>query len=145
MWGGNTLKNSQTGFTLLSVMIALAVLCFLVILLASIATVTFRQSANDEVGRKDIWLFFHQTEMELVGATHIECISNRLNFRKDNQEITLQMRGQYLQRKVNATGNEVVIKALNRFSCQKEPALVSIEVVDLKGKMYRWTVLNMIE
>ena len=135
----------KSGYTLLSVMIALSVLGLVAGVIAAISTITYHQMQKENVGRKDVWVFLHQLEFELTDARAIDCSQHKLTFQKDKSQVSYQVVGTNLRRTLNSSGNEIVIRGLNQFECTFDMPFIDLTIVDSKGKMYRWMVQNMVE
>lgn len=137
--------RSETGFTMLSMLLALMTLTAAAFLISSVAAASFRVAAYQTNDRKDIWLFFHQLGHEVIGGTDFQMAEHHLTFNRDGKVIDFLFSGSTIRRRVDNKGYEIVLKNVENVSFEKREGTLSIQIGDAYGRSYRWIVRNMVK
>ncbi|MFT8362134.1 MAG: competence type IV pilus minor pilin ComGF [Sporolactobacillus sp.] len=129
------------GFSLLSMMLALFILSFVLIMAVSLEKVIVDRTLRPEKTIQDCFLFFAQTGKELHTAqsVHASASGRQLTLDKNGIQITYSWDTRHrIIRKVNGAGYEIVLFHVANvfFQCVQNQAW--IEVTDDQGHHYNW-------
>jgi competence protein ComGF len=108
--------RKQDGYTFLQAVFTLCI--FLLIascMLPIFSGITLIQKKLDPSKEYEWNLFSHQFRLEFRGARDITVTDSTINFKKDGEEILYEKYGEYLRRRVNRRGHEIVLGPLNAF------------------------------
>ncbi|WP_158077266.1 competence type IV pilus minor pilin ComGF [Caenibacillus caldisaponilyticus] len=137
--------NRNGGYTLLSAMMALAILTVTAALVANVAQAVLGDHAYQTTERKDILIFFQQINDELAGGKDFASSDRRLVFKEDGNTVDYQLIGTNLRRSVNGEGYEILLRNVRSVDFQVHPNDVSISLTDAEGRTYHWVVLKMVK
>ncbi|WP_442594882.1 competence type IV pilus minor pilin ComGF [Neobacillus sp. D3-1R] len=136
----------SNGFTLVEAMLGLAAFCMMAAFLPLSIQVIDRE--NDSVTRLQAmeWeIFSSQVKKEIRMSEKIDAMSNRLLLTKDSDLISYEQYGTKLRRRVNGTGNEVLLQNVNQVQFEKMKNGVLIKVEDIWNKSYSFSVQAFIQ
>ncbi|RIW31075.1 hypothetical protein D3H55_15830 [Bacillus salacetis] len=106
--------KSQKGYTLLHAVFTLSI--FLVTascIPAVLSGINMIENKLDPSKEYEWNLFSHQFRMEIRGAKNIEVTESSIKFIKNDEEILIEEFGNYLRRRVNRKGHEIVLGPLD--------------------------------
>lgn len=135
------MKN-QNGFTLLSMMLALSIMAVSLILVVSV-TKEIINRFDDQLGlKKDVFLFFSQTSLELHYAQAVHCAGSgsQLILEKNGDQVSYQWTAAHrIIRQVNGSGYEIVLQHVSHADFVNNGSYIRIEVTDDQGRIYDWS------
>jgi competence protein ComGF len=140
-----TLKQKSNGYTLLTMMVALATLTIIAGLIANLALATFNHHHYESIDRKDVWLFLVQIQDDMIPGQHFSESESRLSFELNGDTIDYQLIGTNILRRVNGNGYEIVLKNVQNLSFKDNDQNITILLTDTNGRSYRWAVKKMIQ
>jgi competence protein ComGF len=133
--------KDQSGFTLLSMMLALSILLVIISLAVSITQFMTQRFQPRLDTQKETHIFFAQTSTELHLAHSISSSSDQrtLTLKKGSNLISYSLvsPGRII-RKVNGDGYEIVLQQVKDVSFQTNGEIVSIRVTDKANRTYYW-------
>lgn len=144
MWRALTM-NKQSGYTLLSTMLALVLLYMIAALVAMFTSIIFHEDSSERWGNKDIWIFMNQFQKELESAQNVQCQPNDISFQKDENLVDYRQSGERILRTLNHNGYEIVLNNITKWACVSQASLVNVKVEDKKGTIYRWSAEIMVK
>lgn len=107
------MKN-QGGFTLLQSIFSLCAFLVIATCLPVIITgITLVETKLDPSKEYEWNLFSHQFRQEFRGAKAVNLTEFSIIFMKDDQEITYEKYGEYIRRRVDKRGHEIVLGPLD--------------------------------
>lgn len=139
------LNQNQNGFTLLSMMVALATLTIIAALVSNMSLATLRSHQFDAIDRKDIWIFLTQIKDELSSGQQFQTSSDGITFNLYGDTVDYKLIGTTVRRRLNSNGYEIVLQNVQTLSIQDDNQVITIELIDTKGRPYRWNVKKMIQ
>jgi competence protein ComGF len=133
--------KDQSGFTLLSMMLALSTLLVIIGLTVSITQFMTQRFQPRLDTQKETQIFFAQTSTEMHLSRSVSCSSDHrtLTLKKgaDLVSYSLVSPGRII-RKVNGDGYEIVLQQVKDVSFQTNGEIVSIRVTDKADHAYYW-------
>ncbi|RYM02197.1 competence protein ComGF [Sporolactobacillus sp. THM7-7] len=134
------MKNER-GFTLLSMMMALALMTVVLFLAASVIASLAHRFEDNFGFRKELSLFFSQTSREMHLSHGVTCDANGRQMTLDKGFEKVSFKASWrnrVVRQVGGAGYDIVLQhaASVRFQCRGETA--AIEVVDDQNRTYYW-------
>jgi competence protein ComGF len=107
------MKN-QAGYTLLHALFTLGVFLLIATCMPPIITgITLIESKLDPSKEYEWNLFSHQFRLELRGAKNIKVTDSSITFMKNGEEILYEKYGDYVRRRVDRRGHEIVLGPLD--------------------------------
>ena len=140
-----TVNQKCQGFTLLTMMVALAALTILAGLVSNMAMATFGHHPYNAIDRKDIYLFFAETQEEMKSAQNLQCYQGGITFELYGNTIDYKLIGTNIRRQVNGNGYEIVLKKAQSVTFQYVNQVTTILLKDTSGRPYQWAVKNMVQ
>ncbi|TCP31155.1 competence protein ComGF [Scopulibacillus darangshiensis] len=131
--------NNQSGFSLLSLMMTLGVFSVTIFLIIQVIPPLVKQWQEDVSPKKDVYLFFEQTAMEVHGADRLSCESSDALYIYDGEnKISFGISGNRVYRQVNDKGFDIVLQHVRSiaFSCKENAVMMT--VVDTEGSIDQW-------
>lgn len=129
------------GFSLLSMMLALFILSFVLLLAVSLEKVIVDRTLHQEETIQACFLFFAQTGSEIhkANSVHESANGRQLTLDKDGAQISYSWDYRHrIIRKVNGAGYEIVLFHVADVFFQCLQNQVWIEVTDDQGHHYNW-------
>jgi competence protein ComGF len=137
MWGIKKVKKNQ-GFTLLTALMSLLVLCVITFLLSQISSYLLHVSQTPPILRQDIWNAQHQLEAEAIKGTELRTMSHQLTFLLNGETIQYVQSGNRLIREVNGQGFEIVLLKIKSVTFTEEEGVVTMTITDSEGNEFPW-------
>ncbi|MCO7176518.1 competence type IV pilus minor pilin ComGF [Sporolactobacillus kofuensis] len=134
------MKN-QSGFTLLSMMLALSILLIILSLAVAITQFMVNSFTASLITQKETQLFFAQTttELHLSQAVRSSEDQHTLYLNKGSDTISYQfVSSGRIIRQVNAQGYEIVLQSVKAAEFISDGSLLSIHVTDQANRSYYW-------
>jgi competence protein ComGF len=144
MRGIKKMKRNQ-GFTLLTALMSLFVLCVITFLLSQMSAYLLHTSGHRQMIRPDLWNAIHQLEAEAVRGTNLTTTRHQLTFQLDGQTIQYTQSGTRLIREVNGQGFEIVILNINSVNFIDGEGVVTMTITDSEGKDTQWLIRSFIQ
>ena len=142
---GEAINPNQKGYTLLSMMIALAAFTMITSIIANAAAAALEKHHYAPLNRKDIWLFFEQIQTEIASGENIHISESSITFTLNNKMINYKLLGTNIIRTVDSQGYEMVLQNIQSLSFQYNGQYNAIEINDTHGRKYQWEVKNMVQ
>ncbi|MTT33189.1 hypothetical protein GMB86_14415 [Terrilactibacillus sp. BCM23-1] len=139
------MKN-RAGYTLLSLMLSLAIFVTITLLISSIMVILSKNGHNNLDMQKEKNIFFQQTLSEVQRSSSISCTEKKLSLTtQDGESITFQQSGRILYRQVFEKGYDIALQNVQdaRFSCTEKT--ISISVTDTDGETNEWWMRSYVD
>ncbi|MFD2618310.1 competence type IV pilus minor pilin ComGF [Terrilactibacillus laevilacticus] len=139
------MKN-RMGYTLLSLMLSLAIFVTITLLISSIMLTLAKNNRQNLDMQKEKNIFFQQTLSEVQRASSISCTEKKLSLTsQDGEDITFQQSGHILYRQVFEKGYDIALQNVQdaRFSCTEKT--ISISVTDTDGETNEWWMRSYVD
>lgn len=134
------MKN-QSGFTLLSMMLALSTLLVIISLAVSITQFMTQRFQPRLDTQKETQIFFSQTSTEIHLSYSVSCSSDQriLTLKKGTDLVSYSFESTCrIIRRVNGDGYEIVLQQVKDVTFQTNGEFVSIRVIDKADHAYYW-------
>lgn len=136
----------SSGFTLMEALLGLAAFCMMAALLPlSIQVVSRVDDVQPRIQEMEWEVFSSQVKKEIRMSEKIEPQTNRLLLTKDSELILYEQYGTKLRRRVNGTGNEVLLQNVNNVQFESIKNGVRINVKDIWSNDYSFSVQSFIQ
>lgn len=137
---------SSNGFTLLEALLGLAAFSMMAALLPlSVQVISNIDDIKPRLQAMEWEIFSTQIKKEIRMSEKIEPMTNRLVLTKDSESILYEQYENKLRRKVNGTGNEVLLQNVNHVQFDKIKNGVLIKVEDIWRNHYSFEVQTFIQ
>jgi competence protein ComGF len=144
MRGTKTVKKNH-GFTLLTALMSLLVLCLISFLLSQTTSYLLHVSQTKPIIRRDIWNAIHQLESEAIRGTNLTTTSHQMTFILNGETIQYVQSGTRLIRQVNGQGFEIVLLNIKSVTFTEEAEVVTMTITDSEGNEFPWLIRSFIQ
>ncbi|MFS1517941.1 competence type IV pilus minor pilin ComGF [Bacillus sp. SCS-151] len=146
MWLYKQIIRTAKGFTLIEVLLSLAIFLLIVAFLPTMISIIHPNYYNDDQINKQEWeLFLQQARIELREAIAINVNSNTLYLTTSQQKtISYEQYKTILRRRVDETGHEVLIQNISSVIFRPVTEGIIIQVIDLSGELYEERISSMV-
>lgn len=137
------LKNKQSGFTLLEVMICFLFISVFFLLLPRLQVLFIEPPYPKQITNWEWNVFLEQVQIEFRDVEEGTNGEGKLFFKtKTGEQITYVKSGNNIVRKVNGAGHEVLLQKVEDISYQLAAHTLIIRVQDINGKVYDGVVIR---
>jgi competence protein ComGF len=138
--------TGSSGFTLIEALLGFTAFC----LIAALLPMVFQVLSQVEQGKSRLqmlqWeVFSSQVKKEIRMSQKINPQTNKLILTRDSESILYELNGTNLRRRVNLTGNEILLQNILSVHFSSVPNGVIIEVEDIWRKKYSVSIRSFIE
>ncbi|MDP4162831.1 MAG: competence type IV pilus minor pilin ComGF [Bacillota bacterium] len=150
MWS-QTKKNSvnsfnHNGFTLIEALAALSVFLLIVFFMAPVFQIIMNNNDLKLKNQQMEWdVFCSQMKKEVRMGTKADVLNNSLFLTNGPDTIIYEKNGSNLRRRVNYTGNEIILQNVKEVVFTPLKNAIKVNVIDLMGKEYEVIVYSFIE
>ncbi|MEO2074434.1 MAG: competence type IV pilus minor pilin ComGF [Bacillus sp. (in: firmicutes)] len=138
--------SNDRAFTLIEVLLAFSIFSIIIFFMIPIFQITLNQKDISEKLKSMEWeVFSSQIKKEVRFSTRAQIMSGRLVLTKESEIVQIEKYGTNLRRRVNSTGNEIILQDVSQFTLTLKNNAVKITVVDLLGKVYTVTVYSLVD
>ncbi|MED1468224.1 competence type IV pilus minor pilin ComGF [Bacillus salipaludis] len=137
--------KNEKAFTLIESLFALAIFSILVFFMAPLMQIILNSKATQGEDQPLEWeVFSSQLKREVRSYMKVEVLSGRLFLTKDAETIQYERYGTNLRRRVNSTGNEIVLQNVSEVVFVLLNNAVKVTVKDTWGKQYSIVIYSFI-
>ncbi|WHY90501.1 competence type IV pilus minor pilin ComGF [Neobacillus cucumis] len=137
--------KNEKAFTLIESLFALAIFSILVFFMAPLMQIVLNNKAIQGEDQPLEWeVFSSQLKREVRSYMKVEVLSGRLFLTKDAETIQYERYGTNLRRRVNSTGNEIVLQNVSDVVFVLLNNAVKVIVKDTWGKQYSIVIYSFI-
>lgn len=137
--------KNEKAFTLIESLFALAIFSILVFFMAPLMQIVLNNEAIQGEDQPLEWeVFSSQLKREVRSYMKVEVLSGRLFLTKDAETIQYERYGTNLRRRVNSTGNEIVLQNVSDVVFVLLNNAVKVTVKDTWGKQYSIVIYSFI-
>ncbi|MFD3447748.1 competence type IV pilus minor pilin ComGF [Microbacteriaceae bacterium 4G12] len=130
-------QTKEKGFTLLEVLFCLSILILLIILAPRLSPFFFQLPSQNQFNKLEWTIFLEQVQIEFREAKSAQALHRKLVLTdRNNDLITHSMSGNRLIRKVNGTGNEILLQNVKAVSYEVFPSKVIIHIEDINNQKH---------
>lgn len=136
------MKNNSNGFTLLEVLLAFSIFLVIASLLPQMVkaiSFTPKQMQGYETS-----LFIQQLSLDLQDTNKFAVINNVLYLYKEDELITYGFFQQRIRRRVNNTGQEIVLQKVSEITFSEWKNGIDIEIKDIYNQTHRHRVTHLL-
>ncbi|WML59757.1 competence type IV pilus minor pilin ComGF [Neobacillus sp. PS2-9] len=138
--------SNEKAFTLIEVLIAFSVFSIIIFFMLPIFQITLNNKDTQVRLRTMEWeVFCSQIKKEMRFSSSAQVLSGRLILTKDTETVQFEKYGTNLRRRVNSTGNEIILQNVSQLSLTTLNNAVKITVVDLSGKVHTVTIFSLVD
>jgi competence protein ComGF len=139
-------RSNNYGFTLIEVLLALAILSTIVFFMGPIFQTILQNQGSERALQAMEWeVFSMQIKKEIRMSSKAEVVSGRLVLTKDGETVYYEKYGSYLRRRVNSLGHEIVLQNVANYSFTVMPSSIMVMVTDLKSKNYSFVAFSLVD
>lgn len=129
-------KNSESGFTLIEMLVCLLILFFLVMAVPHLQPI-LKSSFPKKFSAFEWTLYLEQIQMEFREAQQVSVYDRKLVLHDENGILVSHViQGNYLVRKVNDKGNEILLQNVKNISYELLPAKLIVHVEDVNNERH---------
>ncbi|MBI0576324.1 prepilin-type N-terminal cleavage/methylation domain-containing protein [Neobacillus cucumis] len=137
--------KNEKAFTLVESLFALAIFSILVFFMAPLMQIVLNNKAIQGEDQPLEWeVFSSQLKREVRSYMKVEVLSGRLFLTKDAETIQYERYGTNVRRRVNSTGNEIVLQNVSDVVFVLLNNAVKVTVKDTWGKQYSIVIYSFI-
>lgn len=137
---------SERAFTLIEALFALSIFMCIVFFMTPMLQVLLRETDPKAAAQSLEWeVFCSQVKKEIRMSSRAQINSGRLYLTRDADTILYEMYGSNIRRRVNSTGNEIILQNVAAFSITIVNNAVKIDVVDIWGQEYSFSAYCLIK
>ncbi|MFD0827605.1 competence type IV pilus minor pilin ComGF [Neobacillus sp. M.A.Huq-85] len=137
--------KNEKAFTLIESLFALAIFSILVFFMAPLMQIVLNNKAIQGEDQPLEWeVFSSQLKREVRSYMKVEVLSGRLFLTKDAETIQYERYGTNVRRRVNSTGNEIVLQNVSDVVFVLLNNAVKVTVKDTWGKQYSIVIYSFI-
>ncbi|MDQ6599634.1 competence type IV pilus minor pilin ComGF [Bacillus salipaludis] len=137
--------KNEKAFTLIESLFALAIFSILVFFMAPLMQIVLNSKATQGEDQPLEWeVFSSQLKREVRSYMKVGVLSGRLFLTKDAETVQYERYGTNLRRRVNSTGNEIVLQNVSEVVFVLLNNAVKVTVKDTWGKQYSNVIYSFI-
>jgi competence protein ComGF len=134
------------GFTMSEALVGLAAFCLMAAILPiSINLFSTVEQINPRLQAMQMQVFTSQIKKEVRMSQIIDPQSSRLFLKKDSDTIIYELSGTNVRRRVNFSGNEILLQNVNKLQFEPIRNGVIVKVEDSWNKKYAFSIRSFID